>query len=79
MAKLKEQMAATAGLSAFVKKDAEAKIDMLQEELQKPKPDKSFLDEVVAALQQGLNRVLTLLEPMTQVATQVAKVGRSLL
>lgn len=73
VAKLKEQVAATAGLSTFAKKDAEAKIEMLQEELQKPKPDKSFADEVVAALQQGLKGVLTLAEPVTQVATLVAK------
>ena len=78
LAKLKEQLAATEGLSAFMKKDAAAKIDMLQSELQQPQPDKSFINEVVAALQQGLNRVLTLSEPMAQVATQMARVGRSL-
>jgi hypothetical protein len=73
LAKLKEQVAATAELSTFAKKDTQAKIEMLQEELQKPQPDKSFVDEVVAALQQGLNGVLTLAEPVTQVATLVAK------
>lgn len=46
---------------------------MLQEELQKPKPDKSFVDEVVDALKQGLSGVLTLAEPVTQVAALVAK------
>ena len=70
--KLKEQVAAT-GLSAFAKKDTEAKIEMLRQELQKPQPDKSFVDEVVVALQQGLKGVLTLAESVTQVATLVAK------
>jgi hypothetical protein len=73
LAKLKEQVAATDGLSTFAKKDTEAKIKMLEEELQKPKPDKSFVDEVVEALKQGLNGVLTLAGPVTQVATLVAK------
>jgi hypothetical protein len=73
LAKLKEQVVATAELSTFARKDAQAKIEMLQEELQKPQPDKSFVDEVVAALQQGLNGVLTLTGPVTQVATLVAK------
>jgi hypothetical protein len=73
LATLKEQVATTAGLSAFAKKDTEAKIMMLQEELQKPKPDKSFVDEVVNALKQGLSGVLTLAEPVMQVAALVAK------
>lgn len=70
---LKEQVAGTEGLSSFVKKDTESKITMLQEELQKAKPDKSFVEEVVAALKQGLSGVLTLAGPMTQVVTLVAK------
>jgi hypothetical protein len=73
LATLKEQVAGTEGLSSFVKKDTESKITMLQEELQKAKPDKSFVDEVVAALKQGLSGVLTLAAPMTQVVTLVAK------
>jgi len=73
LATLKEQVATTAGLSAFAKKDTEAKIMMLQEELQKPKPDKSFVDEVVNALKQGLSGVLTLAEPVMQVAALIAK------
>ena len=73
LAKLKEQVAATPELSTFAKKDTAAKIEMLQEELGKPRPDKTFVDEVVAALQQGLNGVLTLAGPVTQVATLVAR------
>ena len=73
LAKLKEQVAATDGLSTFAKKDTESKIKMLEEELQKQKPDKSFVNEVVEALKQGLNGVLTLAEPMMQMATLVAK------
>ena len=74
LTKLKEQLAVTDGLSTFVKKDTESKIKMLEEELQKPKPDKSFVDEVVEVLKQGLLGVSTLASPVTQVATLVAKV-----
>jgi len=70
---LKEQVAETEGLSSFVKKDTESKITMLQEELQKAKPDRSFVNEVVEALKKGLSGVLTLAAPMTQVVTLVAK------
>ena len=73
LVKLKEQVAATNELSTFAKKDTESKIKMLEEELQKPKPDKSFVNEVVEALKQGLNGVLTLAGPMMQVATLVSK------
>ncbi|MBC7970922.1 MAG: hypothetical protein H7Z11_12510 [Verrucomicrobia bacterium] len=73
LATLKQQVATTDGLSTFAKKDTEAKITMLQEELQKPKLDKSFVDDVVDALKQSLSGVLTLAEPVTQVATLVAK------
>jgi len=73
LATLKQQVATTDGLSTFAKKDTEAKITMLQEELQKPKPDKSFVDEVVDALKQCLNGVLALADPVMQVAMLVAK------
>lgn len=51
---------------------------MLEEELQKPKPDKSFVSEVVEALNQGLRGVLALADPVMQVAMLVAKALASL-
>jgi len=71
--KLKQEVSTTDALSTFAKKDTESKINMLQEELHKAKPDRSFVDEVVEALKQGLSGVLTLAAPMTQVVTLVAK------
>jgi hypothetical protein len=71
--KLKQEVSTTDALSTFAKKDTESKINMLQEELHKAKPDRSFVDEVVEALKQGLSGVLTLAVPMTQVVTLVAK------
>jgi CHAT domain len=71
--KLRQDVLATDALSSFVKKDTESKISMLQEELQKPEPDKSFVNEVVDALKQALSGVLALAGPVTQVATLLAK------
>jgi CHAT domain len=72
LVKLKQEVSAADALSTFVKKDTESKIDMLQEELQKPKPDRSFVDEVVEALKKGLAGVVTLATPVTEVAKLVA-------
>jgi hypothetical protein len=71
--KLKQEVSTTDALSTFAKKDTESKINMLQEELQKSEPDKSFIDEVVEALRRGLERVVTLATPVTQVAALIAK------
>jgi hypothetical protein len=79
LVKLRQEVAATDALSAFAKKDTESKIGMLQDELQKPKPDKSFVNEVVEALKQGLSGVLTLAAPVTQVADLLAKAWVGLL
>jgi hypothetical protein len=73
LAKLQQEVAATDALTSFAKKDTGSKIVMLQEELQKPEPDKGFVKEVVDALKQGLDGVLTLAGPVTQVAGLVAK------
>ncbi|QUY45850.1 CHAT domain-containing protein [Acaryochloris marina] len=73
LVKLKQEVSVTDALSSFAKKDTEARIVMLQEELQKQQPDKSLVNEVIEALKQGLSGVLTLAELMTQVATFVAK------
>jgi hypothetical protein len=71
--KLKQEIAATDALGKLAKKEAESRIEMVQEELQKPKPDKSFIDEVVEALKQGLDGVVALATPVTQVAALIAK------
>lgn len=73
LGKLKQDIAATESLSTFVRKDTESKICMLQESLQQPKPDHGFVNEVLDALKQALSGVLTFAEPVTQVATLVAK------
>lgn len=73
LTKLKQEVSATEALSAFARKDTESKINIIEEELQKPRPDKGFVNEVVDALKQGLNGVAALAGPATQVAGLVAK------
>lgn len=74
LAKLKQDVATTDALSTFAKKDTESKINMLHEELQKTQPDKSFVNEVMVALKQGLSGVYSLAVPVTQMADLLAKV-----
>lgn len=73
LGKLKQDVRTTETLSTFVRKDTESKISMLQEALQQPKHDHSFVNEVLEALTQALSGVLTLADQVTQVATLVAK------
>jgi hypothetical protein len=77
--KLKQEISTTDALSTFAKKDTESKINMLQEELQKPKPDKSFIDEVVEVLRKGLEGVVTLATPVAEVAALIARAYEGLL
>jgi hypothetical protein len=77
--KLKQEVSTTNSLTTFAKKDTESKINMLQEELQKPKSDKSFIDEVVEALKKGLEGVVTLATPANEVAALIAKAYGGLL
>ncbi|MGF1512975.1 MAG: CHAT domain-containing protein [Elainellaceae cyanobacterium] len=72
LAKLKQEVQASE-MSAFAKRDTGSKIEMLEEELQKPQPDKSFIDEVVDALGKGLDGAIALATPVGQVAALIAK------
>lgn len=73
LAKLKRDVAASADLSAYAKEEAELRISRLEAKLQEPEPDKSFVNDAVQALQQGLSGVLTLAEPVTKVSALLAK------
>ncbi len=79
LAKLKQDVTAADTLSTFAKRQTGSTIDTIQEELQKPKPDKSFVNEAVDALKQGLSGVVTLAEPVTEVAGLLAKAWVGLL
>ena len=73
IAQLKQNIAASADLNPIEKATAEVPIKMLESELQKPQPDKSLVDQAISALKKGLDGVVSLAEPVTKVATLVAK------
>jgi hypothetical protein len=73
LAKLKQDVSATDELATLAKRETDFRITVLQEELKKPQPDRSLVNDVVEALKQGLNGVLTLAAPVSQVATLLAK------
>jgi hypothetical protein len=73
IAELKQAIATTDALNRVEKATAEVPVSMLEDELQKPQPDKGLIDQAIEALQTGLNGVVTLAGPVTQVATLVAK------
>lgn len=60
-------------LSRLTKEESENRINRLQEELKKPNPDKSFIQELTTALKQGLESVTTLAKPVVEVAALVGK------
>jgi hypothetical protein len=73
IAKLKRDIAVTDALNLVEKKQTELIATMLEEELQKNKPDKSIIDQTITALKKGLEGVMILAEPVKKVAELVAK------
>ncbi|MEO1298871.1 MAG: CHAT domain-containing protein [Cyanobacteria bacterium J06636_16] len=73
LAQLRQTIQVSKELSRLEKRETDARIEMLEEELQKPQPDKSFIDEIVDALEKGLSGVMKLTSPITQVASLIAK------
>lgn len=69
---LKQQIAVTNALNSIQKKQAELPVEMLEDELKKPQPDKSLVDEAVQALKQGLEGVETLAPSVMKVASLLA-------
>lgn len=75
IAQLKHAIANSPDLNPIEKATAEVPTKMLAAELQKPQPDKSVVEQAIAALQKGLDGVVTLAAPVAQVVTLVAKAG----
>ncbi|MBE9136631.1 hypothetical protein IQ254_05345 [Nodosilinea sp. LEGE 07088] len=73
IADLKQAIAANAELNSAEKQTAAVPIQTLEEELQKPEPDKGLVDQAVTALKKGLDGVQVLAEPVRKVSSLVAK------
>ena len=70
---LKQAIAATDTIDETDKAMAAIPVQKLEAELQKPQPDRSVVDKMVATLKKTLDGAITLAEPVAKVATLVAK------
>ena len=70
---LKQAIAATDAIDETDKAMAAIPVQKLEAELQKPQPDRSVVDKMVATLKKTLDGVMALAEPVAKVATLVAK------
>ncbi|MGB3200960.1 MAG: hypothetical protein WBA99_08655 [Nodosilinea sp.] len=68
-----KQAIATSELNAIEKQTAAVPLNTLEDELQKPEPDKGLIDQAVTALKKGLDGVQVLAEPVSKVSALVAK------
>ena len=69
---LKQAIATTDSIKEIKKKMVAIPIQELDAELQKPAPDRSAVDQMIESLQETLDGVSTLAEPVTKLATLVA-------
>jgi hypothetical protein len=74
VSKLKQDIAANNVLNRIEKETLEVPIRTIEEELNKPQPDKSLVEQSMEALKKGLTGVAGLAEPVLQLAPLVAKV-----
>jgi hypothetical protein len=70
---LKQAIANTDAIDETEKAMVAIPVEKLEAELQKPQPDRSVVDRLIATLKKALDGVITLAEPVTKVATLVAK------
>ena len=70
---LKQAVAASDQLDEMDKETAAIPMKRLEAELQKPQPDRSTVDKAIAMLKKALDGVMLLADPVTKVATLVAK------
>jgi hypothetical protein len=70
---LKQAIATTDTIDETDKEMVAIPIQKLEAELQKPQPDRNAVDRLISALKKTLDGVITLAEPVTKVATLVAK------
>jgi hypothetical protein len=74
LSKLQQDITASNALNPIEKKTLEVPLQTIEGELNKPKPDKSLVEQSIAALKKGLSGVAELAEPVLKLAPLVAKV-----
>ena len=73
LSQLKASIADSQEINPLLKEPVKLEVQKLEEELQKPKPDPSFVESTVATIKKGLEGVITLAEPTVKIASFVAK------
>ena len=73
LSQLKASIADSPELNALQKEPITQQVQKLQEELQKPKPDPTFVESTVATIKKGLEGAISLVEPTVKIAGLVAK------
>jgi len=73
LSQLKASLADNQEVNSLLKEPAKQQVEKLQEELQKEKPDPTFIERTVLTLKQGLDGVVTLKDPVLKIASLVAK------
>jgi uncharacterized membrane protein YdfJ with MMPL/SSD domain len=70
---LKQDVGNNKALNKLEKTTVESTIQVVEEELKQPKPDKNLVDQAISSLKKGLEGVQSLAEPTMKVAELVAK------
>lgn len=74
LSSLKHKIDASDALNQIEKKSLEVPLQIIEEELKNPKPDKSSVDQAIEFLKKSLTGVAELAEPVLKLAPLVAKV-----
>jgi hypothetical protein len=69
---LKQDISVSNALNPIEKKTLEVPIQTIEEELKKPKPDKSLVEQALEALNKGLSGVAQLADPVLKLAPLLA-------
>ena len=73
LSQLKASIAESQEINPLLKEPVKMEVQKLEEELQKPEPNPTFVESTVATIKKGLEGVLTLAEPTVKIASLVAK------
>lgn len=73
LSQLKASIADSPEINPLLKEPVKLEVQKLEEELQKPKPDPTFVESTLATIKTGLNGAIALSEPTLKIARFVAK------
>lgn len=72
--KLKQDIASSPALNSVQKATVDVPLKIIEEEANKPKPDKNTINQSIDSLKKGLEETVGLAEPLVKLASLLAKV-----